>query len=234
MPDTVPNTSDRRHELSDEEIIRHVLAGETELFERLMRKYNQRIYRTVRAILRDDSDAEDVMQQAYINAFTHLAQFGERAKFSTWMTRIAMNEAFARIRRRGHDPLENASAEESEEDPMRQFKSPLPGPERQAMTTEVKQLLEEAIESLSEHYRSVLMLREVEGLSTGETAECLGVSEDVVKTRLHRARGLVRDHLFAESGLTYDQLFDFQAPRCNRVVATVFEAIRRDDPYRPN
>ncbi len=219
--------------LSDEEVVREILSGKPQLFEILMRRNNQRIYRAVRAILRNEAEAEDVMQQAYINAFTHLAQFGERARFSTWMTRIAIHEALAKLRRGSRDPLQ-APLESESEDAMPPVESPYPDPEARAMASDVRRLLEEAIDSLAEHYRTVLMLREVEGLSTGETAACLGVTEDVIKTRLHRARGLVRDHLFERGGLTFEQLFSFEAPRCDRIVAGVFEAIRRMDEEPAN
>ena len=203
---------------TDEEIIRRVVAGETSLFELLMRRYNQRVYRAVRAILRDDAEAEDVMQQAYINAYTHLHQFAERASFATWLTRIAINEALARVR--------PARAAAPHDEIMENLESNTPDPEQQAVASELHDLVEREIAALPERYRSVLMLREVEGCSTAETAEALGVQEDVVKTRLHRARGMLRDNLYRRAGLTYDGLFTFGQARCDRVVAAVMERIR--------
>ncbi|HUP62057.1 MAG TPA: RNA polymerase sigma factor [Thermoanaerobaculia bacterium] len=202
-------------QLSDEEVVRRVVDGETALFEILMRRYNQRVYRAVRAIVRNDDDAEDVMQQAYINAYTHLRQFAERAKFSTWLTRIAINEALARIRRR------DLHAEET----MSELLSPAPSPEEQAAASEMRGVVENEIAALPETYRSVLMLREIEGLSTAETAECLNVAEDVVKTRLHRARTMLRDRLFQRAGETLETLFVFGNARCDRVVSRVMDAI---------
>jgi RNA polymerase sigma-70 factor (ECF subfamily) len=203
--------------LSDEEVVRRVRDGETALFEILMRRYNQRVYRAVRAILRNDSDAEDVMQQAYLNAFAHLGQFAGNAKFSTWLTRIAVNEALARIRR--HHPA--AATEET----MDEIESHEPDPERQASASQIREVLESEIAALPDHYRSVLVLREVEGLSTGETAECLSVSEDVVKQRLHRARTLLRDNLYARAGVTFEHVYSFGNARCDRVVAFVMATI---------
>ncbi len=211
-----------RESLTDNEIIRRVLGGETSLFELIMRRHNQRIYRTVRAIVRDESEAEDVMQQAYINAYTHLGQFEERASFSTWLTRIAINEAFARVRPR---PLR--IADDMDDTAMEQIQSSEPDPEQQLASAELRALVESEIAALPESYRIVLMLREVEGLDTREVAECLGVSEDVVKTRLYRAREILRDNVYRRAGMTFESLFTFGHSRCDRIVAHVMESIRR-------
>ena len=204
---------------SDEEIVRRVVAGETALFELIMRRYNQRVYRAVRAIVRDEAEAEDVMQQAYVNAYAHLRQFAERSSFATWLTRIAINEALARVRPKGPRAAEN------DEEIMDAIESNVPDPEQQAAATELRALLEAGIAALPDRYRSVVMLREVEGLSTAETAACLEVQEDVVKTRLHRARTMLRDHLYRRAGLTFDGLFTFGHARCDRAVAAVMARI---------
>jgi RNA polymerase sigma-70 factor, ECF subfamily len=204
-------------QLTDAEVIRRVLDGDTALFEILMRRYNQRVYRAVRAVLRDDTDAEDVMQQAYLNAFTHLRQFAERAQFSTWLIRIAVNEALARTKKRDRfSPLMELEME-----------SEMPDPEKQALTTQMREVLESQLAELPAFYRTVLVLRDVEGLSTAETAECLEVSEDVVKTRLHRARAMVRDGLAKRAGITLDTIYSFGNARCDRVVANVMDRIRQ-------
>ena len=215
--------------LSDEELVRRIRAGETDLFEVLMRRYNQRLFRVARAILRDDSEAEDVMQQAYVNGYTHLDQFEERARFGTWLTRIAVNEALARLRRRGR--LEEVDAmPEWDEKAMDALRSSAPNPEQQTLRREVRAVLESSFEAIPEIYRSVFMLREVEGLSTAEAAECLGLSEDTVKTRLHRARGLLRQELFERAGLASAELFPFHLSRCDRVVAAVFAQLNLPPP----
>lgn len=203
--------------LPDEEVVRRVVDGETALFEIVMRRYNQRVYRAVRAILRDDAEAEDAMQQAYLNAFTHLGQFAGDAKFSTWLTRIAVNEALARVRRR---------RPESPEESMTDLESNDPNPEQQASASEIRNVLETEIAALPDSYRSVIILREVEGLSTGETADCLSVSEDVVKQRLHRARTMLRDNLYARAGVTFSHVLTFGNARCDNVVANVMARIR--------
>ncbi|HXH07690.1 MAG TPA: RNA polymerase sigma factor [Vicinamibacterales bacterium] len=214
-------------ELSDMEIVSRVRAGETALFEILVRRYNQRLYRVARAILRDEAEAEDAMQQAYVNAYLHLDQFADRASFSTWLTRIAAHEALARARRRARaapavaidDPPPRA------EEGMSLLSSSDPSPEHQAFAGELRALLEAAIDALPQAYRSVFVLREVEGLSTAETAECLDLSEEAVKTRLHRAKQLLREALYDRAGVAAPEAFQFHLARCDRVVAGVFERL---------
>jgi RNA polymerase sigma-70 factor (ECF subfamily) len=209
-------------EQTDEDVIRQILEGNTAMFELLMRRYNERIYRTARSIVRDEDEAEDVMQQAYVNAFTHLRQFNGSAQFSTWLTRIAINESLARVRRQGR--YEAFDDERSNAEPF-MSQTPPENPERQAFTGELRELLEWAIDTLPDGMREVFMLREVEGLSTAEVAECLGVSEDVVKTRLSRGRAALRAALLERTGATAPEAFRFYRPRCDRVVAAVLERI---------
>lgn len=207
--------------LSDEEIVRRVLAGEVELFELLMRRYNRRMYRVVRAILRNDYEAEDVMQEAYVKAYAHLQSFAGRARFSTWLTRIAVHEAFARSRQgRRLELVADADAE------TRTMSVPLPTPEQTASDRELGGILERAIEELPESYRSVLVLRLVEQLSVEETSEVLDLSEEAVKTRLHRARGVLQQRLSERVGAALPTLFDFGNARCDRVVSNVLQRIR--------
>ena len=214
-------------EESDEDVIRRVLEGNTAVFELLMRRYNERVYRAARSIVRDEQEAEDVMQQTYVNAFTHLRQFNGMAKFSTWLTRIAINESLARVRRQGKyeafdDDLSNVEPFMS--------RNPSENPERQALTGELRGLLEWAIDKLPDGMREVYVLREVEGLSTSEAAQCLGVSEDVVKTRLSRSRAVLRRALLDRTGATAPEAFRFYRPRCDRVVAQVLTRIAGQHP----
>jgi RNA polymerase sigma-70 factor, ECF subfamily len=209
--------------ISDEEVVRRVLAGETALFEVVMRRYNQRLYRVARAILRDDAEAEDVTQQAYVNAYMHLDQFANRATFSTWLTKIAAHEALARARRRGR--FDDTDAMQEDGAIMGALTAPGPDPERQAFAGELKALMESAIEALPEHYRVVFVMREVEGMSTAESAACLDITEKTAKTRLHRARTLLRDNLYQRAGVESAAAFSFQAPRCDRLVAAVLDRI---------
>jgi RNA polymerase sigma-70 factor (ECF subfamily) len=213
---------ERWNTLTDEEIVAGVLAGHTALFEILMRRHNERIYRAARAILRDENEAEDVMQQAYVNAYAHLRQFDGRAQFATWLTRIAINEALARVRRiRNYQCLDEDAVDVEtfmhQADPS--------DPERQVASGELRVVLEWAIDRLADGAREVFMLREVEGMSTAEVAAALEVSDDVVKTRLSRARAAIRRDLIARTGSSAPEVFRFFKPRCDRVVAQVLARI---------
>lgn len=210
--------------LSDEEVVRRVVGGEIELFELLLRRYNQRIFRAVRAIVANAEDAEDAMQQAYVAAYRHLHQFEGRSSFATWLTRIALREAAAKSRT-GHSRMRVVQQPATEE-AMNEYPEPGPDPETRAVTSDLMQHVEAEISALPETYRAVLLLREVEGLSTEETAACLEVSVDVVKTRLHRARTLLRDALFARAGVGLRTTFTFGARNCDRLVAAVMAEIR--------
>lgn len=208
--------------MSDEQLVAGIRGGETTLFEELMRRYNQRVYRVARAIVKNETEAEDVMQQAYLNAFTHLQQFDGRAKFSTWLTRIVIHEALGRRRRAR--PTEQISGD-SEGDAMPHPQSAGPSPERQAYASELKRLVEESVDALPDSYRAVFMLREIEGLSTSETAEGLDLGEEAVKTRLHRARAMVRRELYARAGGTTAGAFTFHRTRCDEIVRRVFASL---------
>ena len=207
---------------TDEAVVEHILNGDSALFELLMRRYNERLYRAARAITRDDREAEDVIQQAYVNAFSHLRQFKGQAQFATWLMRIAINEALARVRRRGrYEPFDDEVSNVEAIAPL----NATPDPERQAFAGELRELLEWAIDTLPGGAREVFVLRDVEGLSTADTAEALGVSEDAVKTRLSRARTALRRSLLERAGASAPDVFRFYRPRCDRVVANVLSRI---------
>lgn len=207
--------------LEDSEVVRRVRAGETALFEVLMRRHDQRVYRTVRSILRDEDEAEDAMQQAWLQAYLHLGEFEGTAAFSTWLVRIAANEALQRVRRRGHLVRVADDPEEETMDPRAE------DPEDRAAAHEATRMIERAVDRLPSHYRTVFMLRDVEGLSTADTAAALGIGEEAAKVRLHRARGLLREMLAEQVGRTAPEAFRFLAPRCNRIVDAVMGAIAR-------
>jgi RNA polymerase sigma-70 factor (ECF subfamily) len=192
-----------------------VLAGETALFEVLMRRHNRRIYRAVRSVLRDEAETEDAMQAAYLSAYAHLGSFQGEAAFSTWLTRIAVNEALSRLRGRGHlVPVEELP--EPEEIGGRTGDT-----ERRAEARELVAVLERAIDRLPATYRTVFVLREVEGLSTAEAAASIGIGEELAKVRLHRARAALRSELAALLGEEAPAAFDFGSHRCDRVVRAV-------------
>jgi RNA polymerase sigma-70 factor (ECF subfamily) len=210
---------------SDEDVVARVIEGDTALFELLMRRHNQRIYRVARAILRDDTEAEDVMQDTYVRAYQHLNQFEGRAKFSTWLTRIAVHESLARAERRGRFEPFTSDDSNFDGDPMAYVPSKDRSPEQMASNRELGDLLETAILALPETYRTVIIMRDIEEMTTAETAEVLGITEENVKVRLHRARTLLRDELYSRAGASSSAAFAFHAVRCDRVVKAVMDRI---------
>jgi len=222
QPTAIQNTSVQG--LADTEVIQRVLAGETALYEIVMRRYNQRLYRVVRAILRDEDEVEDVMQDAYVRAYHHLADFAGRSQFSTWLTRIAVHEAFARARKsKRFQQMDEAFTDGGPD----MIAANSPDPERQTSNGELARVLEEAILSLPEHLRTVLMLRDVEELSTAETAAALNLSEENVKTRLHRSREIVRRNICQRVGSDTAHAFMFMGMRCDRVVQHVLALLAK-------
>jgi RNA polymerase sigma-70 factor (ECF subfamily) len=204
---------------SDAEVIELVLAGATDRFEVLLRRYNQRLFRVARAILRDDAEAEDAVQQAYLAAFTALSQLSDRRRFAAWLTRITVREA---LRRRGR-PLQELELVD-ENDTLRE--PPAKGPEERTACRELRDTLEAAIDALPVAYRTVLIMRDVQELSTRETAEALDVSEESVRVRLHRARRALKLVLEERCGLALADVFSFAGRRCDRISAAVMGALR--------
>jgi RNA polymerase sigma-70 factor, ECF subfamily len=201
-----------------------VRAGDTAFYEVLMRRYNQRLFRIARAILRANDEAEDVVQDTYVRAYASLHQFAGKAKFSTWLAKIAMHEALARSRKRKRIEDSPAGADQ-ESRGMETMKSSDPDPEQQTLRQEVLSLLEQAVDRLPGTYRSVFVLREIENMSTAETASCLDLTEEAVKVRLLRARQTLRQELYALAGATSSQAFQFLGWRCDRVVRRVFDRL---------
>ena len=203
---------------TDEALVARARARDSTAFELLMRRHNQRVYRVVRSILRDADEIEDVIQQAYLQAFVHLDQFGGAARWSTWVCRIAINEALARVRGRGRF----VSIEAASEADMTDFdRVPAGDPERVAAGRELGHMVEQAIDGLPEIYRAVLIMREVEGMSTNEAAAVLEVEPEVIKTRLHRARASLRGAIEDRVGDQMKNAFTFGNERCDRVVTAV-------------
>lgn len=213
--------------ITDDDVVSRVRTGETGLYEMLMRRYNQRLFRVIRAVVTDNNEAEDILQEAWVRAYQHLDQFEGRASFATWVTRIAYYEALARSRRsKRYTGLEDLQGEI-----MPGASSPQKAPETpetRVIRDQLAQMLQSAVDALPETYRCVFMLREVEQLSTIETAESLELSEEAVKTRLHRARALLRRELAAQLGPAIVQSYAFLGARCDRTVARVLERITRD------
>jgi RNA polymerase sigma-70 factor (ECF subfamily) len=203
---------------TDDQVIERVRVGEVQLFELLMRRHNERIYRAVRSILHDESAAEDAMQSAYLQAFAHLAEFQSRAQFATWLTRIAIHEAFSLRRRAQRTVVEDVAV-------ITQVAGKGPSPEETTLDDEYRRMLSRAIDQLPEHFRTVFVLRQVQELTVEETAQCLDLKVDTVKTRLHRARALLRKALMQRLEPSMAGLLPFEAPRCDRVVSAVLSRI---------
>lgn len=203
---------------TDEEVVERVLAGDLALYELLMRRHNRTVYRAVRSLIRDESEVEDVMQQAYVSAYARLDQFRGESRFSTWLVTVALNEARGRLRKLALRAVAGDAGHTSPD-------ATSPNPETEVAMRELVTLVERAIERLPAPYQTVFMLRMVEGLDTAETAAALGVSDDVVKTRLHRARSLLRELLADDTVRAASHAFEFHAPRCDRVVHAVLARI---------
>lgn len=217
--------------LSDAELVGRVLRGDTGVYELVMRRYNRRMYRTARSIVADDSEAEDIVQDAYVRAYLKLDQFRGPDGLGAWLTRIASNEALGRLRRgkrvvflEDHmQPERESDDNEDSDEPMSSWR---PGPERLAVSDELGRLIEDAIDRLPVDFRSVFMLRAVEGLSVAETAESLSLRPETVKTRFHRARRLLQKSLADQ---VVDQLpaaYQFAGARCDRLVAGVMTRLK--------
>jgi RNA polymerase sigma-70 factor (ECF subfamily) len=209
-----------RDVLPDEEVVRRVVAGEGELFELLIRRYNQRLFRVVRGRLRDDDEAEEAVQEAWVSAWRRLSTFSGRSVFAAWMTRIARRAAgqVALRRTRAEELARGASRERQDAAPGAD-----PGGDEVREPRELRLLIERSLAALPETQRIVFALRVVEGLTTAEVAEALGLNESAVKVRLHRARRRLADELLqrARAAGVLERVWAFGGERCDRVVARV-------------
>jgi RNA polymerase sigma-70 factor, ECF subfamily len=217
MPDQ-PRSELELSRLIDFELVRLAREGSASALRLIVRRHNQRLYRVARAIVRDDVEAEDVLQEAYLRAFANLAAFRADARLSTWLTRIVVNSALAHRRRAEITVPLNAVDDEgpTTEIVSMPYVVPAGDPERTAARSQVRELLEHAIENLPEAFRVVFVMRMVEQLTVKETASVLGIREETVKSRLHRAKKLMREQLQTELGSALSDVFPFQDPRCLR------------------
>jgi RNA polymerase sigma-70 factor (ECF subfamily) len=212
----------------DAELAVRIAAGEPAAFEALMRRHNRALFRTARAILRDDAEAEDALQEAYLQAYRAIGTYRAEAKLSTWLARIVANEALMRVRKRARraeivpmrSGVSEAEINEIPDDDMNET------PERAAQRTEMRHLLEAQIDALPDDYRVVFVLRAVQEMSVEETAEALGIPQATVRTRLFRARSLLREGLATKIDLACEEAFSFAGERCDRIVANVLERMK--------
>lgn len=220
-------------DLSDSEFARRIAAGDQLAFEGLMRKYNRMLYRTARAILRDDAEAEDALQLAYLHAYRSIGGFRAESKLSTWLTRIVVNEALMRARKRGREgvviPLDSVTDEEGNLLSSEGITANVERPDAAAMRGEIRTLIERKIDALPDVFRAVFVLRALEELSVEETAGCLGIPEATVRTRFFRARSLLRESLAKEVDYAIDGAFAFDGSRCDRIVSGVLDRLRTTD-----
>lgn len=213
----------RSYKMSDREVVSRVVAGEKELYEILLRRYNQLIYRVVRSYLNDEDEAEDLMQEIWIKAWQNLNRFRGEASFSTWLVRIAVNEALMSNRKKKNRARYPANRHSTHKQLAQLTGSENMNPEKKTVQRENRRLLEQAIDRLPENYRTVYILREVEGMDTTEAAACLQISENNTKVRLYRARSLLKNELYRLTGNT--DAFEFGNSRCDAIVDTVMEQI---------
>lgn len=208
---------------SDAGVVARVRGGDPAAFELLMRRHNRRLFRAARAVLADDGDAEDAVQEAWVRAFAGLSRLATPEAVGVWLVRIAVHEALARLRRRGRFVGLDEHAPHA----------PWPGrtPEHQAADRQLGHVLEGAIDGLPLVFRATFVLREIEGLSTAEAAAALDVAEDTVKTRLHRARGLLRQVLRRRLDGAWDEVFAFGGTRCDRIVHAVLTRACLEQPF---
>ena len=211
--------------LSDPELAQRIASGDRDAFELLMRRHNQILYRTARSILKDDAEAEDAVQEAWLLAYRAIGNFRGDAKLSTWLVRIVVNEAISRRRKRsrGAEVIQlNGETQEDREAAEENVNQTLPEqPEHAARRAQTRRLLEAKIDELPDAFRTVFVLRALEELSVEEAAVALGIPEATVRSRFFRARGLLREALSKEIDLAYGDAFAFAGARCDRIVAGV-------------
>lgn len=221
--------------MPDIEIAGRIAAGDQDAFHLLMRRYNQKLYRTARSILKDDAEAEDAVQESYLLAYRAMAGFRGDAKLSTWLVRIVVNEAIARSRRRIRsaevirlDSDRNGDTRPAELEAERESMQgdAAEQPEARASRAEIRLLLEKKIDGLPDMFRAVFVLRAVEEMSAEETAAALGIPDATVRSRYFRAKGLLREALAREVDLALDDAFSFDGARCDRIVESVLLRIR--------
>jgi RNA polymerase sigma-70 factor (ECF subfamily) len=217
-------------DLPDEEIAQRVMAGDELAFVMLMRRCNQTLYRTARSILKDDAEAEDTVQEAYLLAYRSIDKFRGDARLSTWLIRIVVNEAIARSRKSrrraeiiridGETKWESQAGEEMIDGPAPEQ------PERAALRAETRRLIESKVDELPDAFRIVFVLRAIDEMTVEEAALCLGIPEATVRTRFFRARGLLREALSREIDFAFEEVFSFAGERCDRIVAGVIARLK--------
>jgi len=214
---------------TDAELVRRVARQEHPAFETLMRRYNGKLFRIARAILKDDADAEDALQDAYLDAYRRIGAFRGDASLGTWLTRIVINQALMRLRKHKRDrvvvPFGGSNATEAEQPEAHVADDRSESPPTATLRAEIRKVLERRIDELPMAFRTVFILREVEDLTVEETAACLSIPAATVRTRLFRARALLREALARDLDTATGDVFSFAGERCDRVVAGVLSRL---------
>lgn len=223
-------TRPESHGCPDEaELIARAIENDPSAVRLIMQRNNRRLYRIARSVVRDDSEAEDVVQEAYGRAFTHLREFRGASSIGAWLARIVLNEALGRLRHR-RETVDWELIENQHRAGAQIISFPLveaqPDPERTMAQREIQELLERAIDGLPDAFRLVLVARAVEGMSIEDTAELLGIRPETVKTRLHRARALLRAKLERDLGPSLPETFPFAGERCQRMTSSVLARLK--------
>lgn len=225
---TTVHVSRRRETLSDDHLVSLAKDRDEDAVRVLVQRHNQRLFRVARGIVGNDEEAEDIVQATYVRAFTQIDRFRGEAAFSTWLTRIALNEAYGRLRRR-RPAVEFSEVGDGPAEGGQVIMFPMtpgpPDPETAAGREQVRRLLEDALDRLPEPFRTVFILRDIEGASIEETAMLLAIKPDTVKTRLFRARRLMRTEIEKAVSANFSELFPFAGNRCanmaDRVIASL-------------
>jgi RNA polymerase sigma-70 factor (ECF subfamily) len=221
--------------IGDAELATRVAAREEAAIRLMMRRHNQTLFRTARGILRDDAEAEDAVQEAYMKAIDAIGTFRSDSKLATWLVRIAANEALGRLRRvrRGAEVIRLESDAPADAPAAAEAADSSPGPEDEAMQTEARRIIEAKIDQLPDAFRAVFVLRAVEELTVEETAAALGIPEATVRTRLFRARAMLRESLARSMDRALDSAFGFAGERCDRIVERVIARLQEQPPAGP-
>jgi RNA polymerase sigma-70 factor (ECF subfamily) len=221
--------------LSDEELVDLARQGGEKAIRLLVKRNNRRLFRVARAVVRDDAEAEDIVQETYVSAFTKLDSFRGHSRFSTWLTRIALNEALGRARKRRPAAALAELDTPANGGSVIMFPTSLkpPGADAELARKQVRDLLEKAVDELPEAFRLVFILRDIEEMSIEETATQLSLKRETVKTRLHRARRLMRLTVEKQLAGTFSELFPFDGARCERMADRVIDRLAHDTPDSP-
>ena len=237
MPSEPSATAVKPAAQDDTELAQRIAGGDQIAFETLMRRQNGRLFRIARSILGEDADAEDALQDAYLDAYRHIGQFQGGAQLGTWLTRIVINHALMRLRKQKRQatvvPFRHGEAKEPGSAEVDVADHRVESPASATLRAEIRHILERRIDALPLAYRTVFIMREVEDMTVTETAESLGIPPSTVRTRLFRARALLRDALTREMETATAEVFGFAGERCDRIVTTVLQRTSADGLLSP-